>query len=191
MRLLTVSALSLLSSVAVAGHAKKVPVTEAAAPTESAAARAARITSADDTGARRDAVLRTEIQSGAVVTDSSAAEHAPVAGAVAARPSGPLTDVLEALVARTKERNASAFDRCVAEAKLRDPSLHGELTVDVTVAAKKLSAVVDGANVDKQLASCVATVASTLRVSLPDVSFPWKVSLGGAVTTGGARASLP
>ena len=191
MRSLTLSTLTLLSSVAGAAHPRKTPAIESAAPSESAASRAARLAAADDTGALRGAELRTELQSGTVVTDPNAAEHAPVQGAAVARSSAPLTDVIEALVARAKERNASAFDRCVADAKLGDPSLHGELTIALTVTAKRASAVVDGANVDPKLASCVVTTASTLRVSLPDLTFPWKVSLGGAVTTGGARASRP
>ncbi|MEO6951291.1 MAG: hypothetical protein ABI321_05705, partial [Polyangia bacterium] len=103
--------------------------------------------------------------------------------------------VLEELVNHQMERNAPAFDRCVAEAKRRNPSLHGQVTLAMTITAKKpsaiVSAVVDGASVDSALSTCLVTSARTLRVSLPDLSFPWSVSLGNAATTGGARAALP
>ena len=165
---------------------------DVAAPGDSAAARAARLAAADDTGSVRGGQLRgPALQNGAIATEANAVEHAPIAETVVQRSTGPLSGALEALVAHQMERNAPAFDHCVADAKLRDPSLHGEVTLQMTITAKKPSAVVQGANADAALTSCLVATASTLRVSLPDLSFPWKVSLGTAASTGGARAALP
>ena len=194
MRLITLSTLALLSAVPVAALAKKAPPAkqDLSAAGDSAAERAARLAAADDTGSARDGQLRgPSLQNGAIATEANAVEHAPIATVVVERSTAPLSGALEALVAHQMDRNAPAFDRCVADAKLRNPSLHGEVTLAMTITAKKPSAVVEGASADAALASCLVSTASTLRVSLPDLSFPWKVSLGTIANTGSARAALP
>jgi hypothetical protein len=146
------------------------------AETESASARAARLAAADDTGALRDAapmvaptLSRDAVQTGNMPERTPVAEQAPQSTA-------PLTGALEELKNRQMEHNAPVFDRCVAAAKKKDPQLHGVADLTITVAQRKASLTAQSPNA--ALTSCLVTSAKTLRVSLPDTTFPWRISLG-------------
>jgi len=157
-----------------------------AEPTESAAARALRLALADDTGARRDADLHAPaLQNAVVATGANSPERGPTSAAAPepVRPAGPLSGALEELVARQMMRNAGAFDRCVAEAKARDPQLRGEVELTVQVAQRHASAaVMGGAAMDAGFSTCVSESAKTLKLSLPDLSFAWRLALGTGAT---------
>ena len=80
-------------------------------------------------------------------------------------------------------RNAAVFDRCVSEAKARDPRLRGEVELAVQVTERHASAtIVGGAATDEAFGTCVAESAKGLKLSLPDLRFPWRLSLGTAAT---------
>lgn len=150
----------------------------ARADAESPAARAARLAAADDTGSLRDAQLHGPQLSDSVST-GAAIERAPASAPAEAQSTGSLSGALEEVVGRQMERNAAVFDHCVTDAKHRDPSLHGDLAFDVTVAQRKASAIVT-TPADAALKACISAGAQTMRVSLPNITFAWHVSLGKA-----------
>jgi hypothetical protein len=199
MRVITISILTLgttlvTSSLApVLAHAKAKPkaAPAAEAPTESAAARAARQALAEDTGALRDSNLRAEVVHVDIAT-ANATERAPTLAAEAQLSTAPLSGALEELVAKQVSRNEAAFDRCVADARTRNPELTGTVELVVNVAGRRATARVATGPADPAFSTCVAQAARTLKLSLPDLAFPWRLTLGKATAAGGsARAALP
>ncbi len=190
------------TSLPVAAQAKAKPQrpseankTDANEPNESAAARAARLALAEDTGALRNADLRASVVHVDIATpESNGPERTPSNVAEAVRPAGPLSGALEALVAKQVSRNESAFDRCVAEARARDPQLAGTVELVVNVAGKHATAQVVSGPTDAAFSTCVVQTAQSLKLSLPDLAFPWKLALGRAtapVAAGSAHTALP
>ena len=85
---------------------------------------------------------------------------------------------MEELVAKQMQRSGGALDRCVTDLRARDPQLRGEIELSVTVVQKKATVAMEGATRgDAVFATCVAESAKTLRVSLPDLQFPWKIAV--------------
>jgi hypothetical protein len=167
----------LVATPGIAG-AKKKPKLET--PTETAAARAARLALADDVGQRKDAELHAPVMVNGEVpnADPVGPEHAPPAEnnatAQPVRPAGSLTGALEELVARQLGRNAAVagqLDRCLGEAKKRDGKLLG---VDVVIKVADKNAAFEA--VDPALNTCLAGVKG-LRLSMPDQAFTWHFSL--------------
>lgn len=199
MRAITINVLSLTTAMmALPGlaAAKAKPAAKAEAPTESAAARAVRLGLAEDTGALRDASLQANVVNVEIVTpESTAPERTPTQVAEVVRSAAPLSGALEALVAKQVARNEAAFDRCVAEARARDPQLRGTIELAVSVQARRASAKVVTGPSDAAFNTCVAQTAQALKLSLPDLAFPWTIALGRApaspATSGSARAALP
>ena len=179
--LVAVSGIVVQSAAGVA-HAKRAKPAEVAAPTESAAARAMRLAMAEDTGARRDSDLRAPtLQNAAVANAPEAQERGPNEVPKAAETTAPISGVMEELVARQMQRNGAGLDRCVAELRARDPQLRGELTLSVSVAQKRAAATVAASSVvhgDASFGECVAESSKAMRLSLPDLVFPWRVQLG-------------
>lgn len=188
MRLMILSVFTLGTSLlpAMASARPATRAKAAAEPTESAAARATRLALADDTGARRDAALHAPaLETAVVATGTNAPERGPSSAAPPepVRPAGPLSGALEELVGRQMSRNAAVFDRCVSEAKARDPRLRGEVELAVQVTERHASAaIVGGATIDEPFGACVTEGAKGLKLSLPDLRFPWRLSLGSGAT---------
>jgi len=165
-----------------------------AAPTESAAARAARLAAADDTGALRGNELHGVAIETTVTTTPDAAERGPAANAVAApvRNDQPLSGALSELVDKRMAQNGAftgLLDGCMNAAKTRNPRLSGVVSIAVHVVGKNASVEVStmGAptTVDPQLVSCLSAVHG--KLSLPDLSFPWQLQLSS--TNGGEMAT--
>ncbi len=163
-------------------HAKRAKPAEVAAPVESAAARAMRRAMADDTGARRDNDLRAPtLQTAAAGEVPETQERGPNELPKTAEATAPLSGVMEELIARQMQRNGAGLDRCVAELRARDPQLRGELTISVSVVQKRASATMAGSSVvrgDATFADCAAESTKTIRLTLPDLVFSWRVQLG-------------
>ena len=162
-----------------AAEAKRSKPMEAAVSTESAAARAMRVAMADDTGARRDSDLHApSLETAVIVTEPATSERGPTETQARVVPAGPLSGAMEELVAKQMQRSGGALDRCVTDLRARDPQLRGEIELSVTVVQKKATVAMEGATRgDAVFATCVAESAKTLRVSLPDLQFPWKIAV--------------
>jgi hypothetical protein len=191
--LLLGSATALLTVPGVA-HAKvksKPAPTTDAAPTESAAARAARLAASDDTGALRGNELHGVAVETTVTATPDAAERGPATNAVAApvRNDQPLSGALSELVDKRMAQNGAftgLLDGCMNAAKTRNPRLSGVVSIAVHVVGKNASVEVSTmGSADPQLVSCLSAVHG--KLSLPDLSFPWQLQLSS--TNGGEMAT--
>lgn len=150
--------------------------------TESAAARATRLAMADDTGARRDSDLRAPALQQGLVVEAEAQERGTTGEPV--KPperTGPLSGAMEELIARQMQRSAIGLERCVAELRARDGQLRGDLELTVAVAQKRASATVSSTGTvrgDAAFDGCVTETMKGVRLSLPDLVFPWRIHIG-------------
>jgi hypothetical protein len=141
----------------------------------------------NETGEHRDIELQlhTTVDPAAPSTTEGVqpAEHGP-GDAPAARTEGaPLAGgAVEELLARQMRRNVRLIDACLAEAAHREPARAGQLTLDVTVVARKVTslAVTDDKVGDPALTECLKKSASTWGFSLQQAHFQWPVTLGPA-----------
>jgi hypothetical protein len=189
--LLLGSATALLTVPGVA-HAKvksKPARATDSAPTETAAARAARLAAADDTGSLRDNELHGVAIETNVATPEAApiVERGPASADAPVRSDQPLSGALSELVDKRMSQNTAftgSLEGCVTAAKARNPRLSGVVSMLVHVVGKNASVeVATMASSDAQLASCLAAVHG--KLSLPDLSFPWQL----ASTSGGEMAT--
>jgi hypothetical protein len=184
--LLFVSAV--LGLVPAAAHAKGrgKPAATAAAPVESAAARAARLALAEDVGERKDADLHAPamVTTKVATGDSASPERGPAdATAQPVRPTGPLSGALEELVGKQLGRNQAAqaqIDRCLTDGKSRDPHL-GDVEVTIQVAAK-VATLSASPGTEPALASCLQGVRG-LKLSIGDQAFSWHFSASSPATS--------
>jgi hypothetical protein len=191
--LLLGSATALLTVPGVAhakAKSKPAPAVVDTAPTDSAAQRAARLAMADDTGSLRDNQLSgVAIETVASGPEAVATERGPANAANPVRSDQPLSGAMSELVDKRMAQNGAftaALDACVTSARARNPHLGGVLSISVRVVGKAASVeIASAAAGDTQLISCLS--ATRGKLALPDLSFPWQLSLG--TTNGGEMAT--
>ena len=147
-------------------HTKAKAKATAAPVTESAAARAARLATADDVGEHKDVQVSATMTTTQVATGDATDVPPADIGAEPVRQTGPLSGALEDLVARQLARNPAAVgqvDQCLTERKLSG--------ADVTIAITNKLAHLTASN-DAALSACLGKV-TTLKISMPDQAFAW------------------